>query len=166
MTDIYIDGKIITGNWPHFWELSIAIAEVFGYYETNLPTIEDFEVTMENSVSGINFNISVGASDDSGIFKVMVIIFDSTDEGERLDSFPDCYLPLVVLDENMYIGGTTLEPGYYCCNIEIEDIYGNKLTLSNAKVFSNPLDTLSTPFITLRILLVGLIFHITWERKR
>ncbi|MHA2073721.1 MAG: DJ-1/PfpI family protein [Candidatus Hodarchaeales archaeon] len=164
-TDVWIDGKIITGNWPHFWKLSIAIAEVLGYYETNLPTIGDFEVKMENSTSGVNFSISVKVSDDSGIFKVGIVIYNLSDDGERLDLFPDCYITLKTSSENVYIGGTSLESGHYCCDIEIEDVFGNTLTVSKASVFSTPVDTMSTPFMTFRILSLGLIMLIIWKRK-
>ncbi len=165
-TDVCVDGKIITGNWPYFWELSIAIAETLGYYETNLPTIEAFNVTMVNSLTEINFSISVTALDDSGIFKIKAVIYDSNDEGERLDSLPDSYITLISSDKKMFIGETTLELGHYCCDIEIEDLFGNKLILPNAGIFTNPIDELATPFMPLEFLLLDLIIYLTWKRKR
>ncbi|UCG02116.1 MAG: DJ-1/PfpI family protein [Candidatus Heimdallarchaeota archaeon] len=142
---VVIDGSIITANAPFFQEISLAIATVLGYYETDPPTIKNcsYEVLSVNEV--ITYNVTVETTDETGIYMITAFIYEVSENKERL--YPYFTTFGILDDENedgIYKRSFILDKGYYCVDIATVDVFGNEETYSNALYITRLIGSLTT----------------------
>ncbi len=147
---VVIDGRIITANWPYFEQISVAIASVLGYYETNVPMVTNCSYEIVN-VNGIaSYRLMAVIIDESGIQMITAYFYEASASRERLNSYFIAYGALEDEDKDgIFLGTFALEEGYYCVDIEVEDIFGNTITESNAVFLQKITETLDSTGTTI-----------------
>lgn len=146
---VVIDGFIITANWPFFRELSLAIADVLGYYETDAPIIEncDWEIIQRNNEE-ILYSLTVKVTDETGIFLVTADVYEVS-EGNTRFSYPTTSVVLADKNEDgIFNGSFPLEEGYYSVDIETEDVFNNVRIFSNVTYITEISESLATTEIS------------------
>ena len=177
--NVVVDGSIITANWPYFEELSVAIASALGYYERNPPTITNCTYEIVSNLNEFNvttYRLIATAEDDSRTQMITAYFYEASESEERLYNYFIAFGELKAVNNNgTFIGTFTLDQGYYCVDLEAEDIYGNIFTITDANFLpriteqindsesettSAGMSGISLPFI----LPMSLLFYI-WKRK-
>ncbi|MFX0208619.1 MAG: DJ-1/PfpI family protein [Candidatus Hodarchaeota archaeon] len=127
---VVTDGNIITACPPHYQELSYAIANILGYtYDL------DVDISFIKETEGWNYSIAVEPSDKVIIHKMTMNLTRNIDNN---DNSLVATIDLIDIDDSgVYTGNLgILENGYYCVNIEVENIYGRVEIRTNIKEFS------------------------------
>jgi protease I len=127
---VVTDGNIITACPPNYQELSYAIANTLGYtYDL------DVDISFIKETEGWNYSIAVEPSDKVIIHKMTINLTRNIDNN---DNTLIATIDLIDIDDSgVYTGNLgILENGYYCVNIEVENIYGKVEIRTNIIEFS------------------------------
>ncbi|MFX0173857.1 MAG: DJ-1/PfpI family protein [Candidatus Hodarchaeota archaeon] len=127
---VVTDGNIITACPSNYQELSYAIANTLGYtYDLNV------DISFIKETEGWNYSITVEPSDKVIIHKMTINLTRNFDNN---DNTLIATIDLINIDDSgVYTGNLgILENGYYCVNIEVENIYGKVEIRTNIMEFS------------------------------